>query len=97
MLTDSGGIQEEASILGVPCLTLRENTERPVTITRGTNLLVGTDPDRIIAAARRVLRSPPRRKPKIPLWDGKAAARIVRVFSKLQRQTGRLRPIRRPA
>jgi UDP-N-acetylglucosamine 2-epimerase (non-hydrolysing) len=86
VLTDSGGIQEEASILGVPCLTLRDNTERPVTITHGTNRLVGTDPDRIVAAARRVLRRPTRRKRTIPLWDGRAAARIVKVFSHLARE-----------
>jgi UDP-N-acetylglucosamine 2-epimerase (non-hydrolysing) len=86
VLTDSGGIQEEASILGVPCLTLRDNTERPVTITHGTNRLVGTDPDRIVAAARRVLRRPTRRKRTIPLWDGRAAARIVKVFSHFARE-----------
>ncbi len=76
VLTDSGGVQEETTVLGVPCLTLRDSTERPVTVTEGTNTLVGTDPDRIIAAARRVLADPP--PPRRPdLWDGRAAERIA--------------------
>jgi len=84
ILTDSGGIQEEASILGVPCLTLRENTERPITVTRGTNRLVGSDTAKIVAAARRILRAPAPRPRPIPLWDGNAAARIVSVFERLR-------------
>ena len=80
VLTDSGGIQEESTALGLPCLTLRECTERPVTISEGTNILVGTDPDKIVAAAREILAG--RRKVgRIPkLWDGKAAERIVEVL-----------------
>jgi UDP-N-acetylglucosamine 2-epimerase (non-hydrolysing) len=80
VLTDSGGIQEETTALGLPCLTLRENTERPVTISEGTNILVGTDPDKIMAAAQEILagRSKVGRIPR--LWDGKAAERIVKVL-----------------
>jgi UDP-N-acetylglucosamine 2-epimerase (non-hydrolysing) len=83
VLTDSGGIQEETTALGVPCLTLRENTERPVTISEGTNLLVGTDPAKIIAAARDTLAGH-RKAGRVPsLWDGQAAKRIVEVLLKV--------------
>ena len=81
ILTDSGGIQEEATILGVPCLTLRENTERPITITDGTNELVGGDPDRIESAAERVLAGDWKTARPHPLWDGRAAERIVGVLT----------------
>jgi UDP-N-acetylglucosamine 2-epimerase (non-hydrolysing) len=77
VLTDSGGIQEETTVLGVPCLTLRPNTERPVTITEGTNVLVGTDPARILEEGLKVL-SGKGRKGRIPrYWDGHAAPRIA--------------------
>jgi len=79
VLTDSGGVQEETSVLGVPCLTLRENTERPVTCDLGTNQLVGTDPDAILRAAKAALDSPTA-PAQIPLWDGQAAGRIAEVL-----------------
>jgi UDP-N-acetylglucosamine 2-epimerase (non-hydrolysing) len=80
VLTDSGGIQEETTALGVPCLTLRENTERPVTISQGTNLLVGTDPAKIVAAARETLAGKGKRGRVPPMWDGHAAGRIVEIL-----------------
>jgi UDP-N-acetylglucosamine 2-epimerase (non-hydrolysing) len=81
VLTDSGGLQEETTALGVPCVTLRDSTERPVTVEQGTNVLAGTQPQAIIAAAREVLsaRRPAPRRP--PLWDGRAAERIVQVLA----------------
>jgi UDP-N-acetylglucosamine 2-epimerase (non-hydrolysing) len=77
VLTDSGGIQEETTILGVPCLTLRENTERPVTVTQGTNRVIGIARSRIIDAGLYALAHPPARRAAPPLWDGHAAARII--------------------
>lgn len=78
VLTDSGGIQEETTVLGIPCLTLRDNTERPVTIELGTNVLVGTDPEKIKRAAFKILdeENSTRSASIPPLWDGKTAGRI---------------------
>jgi len=79
VLTDSGGIQEETTVLGIPCITLRENTERPITIEMGTNSLAGTDTAKIMAAANHALDNPPDQSAlRIPpLWDGKTADRIL--------------------
>jgi UDP-N-acetylglucosamine 2-epimerase (non-hydrolysing) len=77
VLTDSGGVQEETTVLGVPCVTLRDNTERPVTISEGTNVLAGSDPSGVQAAALRALETPPAAG-RVPRgWDGRAAERIV--------------------
>jgi UDP-N-acetylglucosamine 2-epimerase (non-hydrolysing) len=80
VLTDSGGIQEETTILGVPCVTLRDNTERPVTITHGTNVLAGTKPEGIREAIGRALARAGAPVAPPPLWDGKAAERIADVL-----------------
>ncbi len=81
VLTDSGGIQEETTVLSIPCLTIRENTERPVTVTEGTNCVVGTDKQRIIEESSNALngKKPLRRIPE--LWDGKAAKRIINMLT----------------
>jgi len=80
IMTDSGGIQEEATILGVPCLTLRETTERPVTVTEGTNVVVGNDGNRIIKEALKILGGERKRGKRPQFWDGGAAERIVKIL-----------------
>ncbi len=82
VLTDSGGLQEETTALGVPCITLRDNTERPVTVTEGTNVLAGTDPARIEQAVSRVLRGQIKAGRRPALWDGRAAERIVQILQR---------------
>ena len=83
ILTDSGGLQEETTYLGIPCLTLRENTERPVTIDVGTNVLVGSDPDIILEKYEKIMNGD-FKKAKVPLlWDGHAAERIVEKLVEL--------------
>ena len=85
VLTDSGGLQEETTALSVPCLTLREQTERPVTVTHGTNRVVGTSPDRIIREAVDALAVAMPTVPRPHLWDGRASERIVAIL----REAGR--------
>jgi UDP-N-acetylglucosamine 2-epimerase (non-hydrolysing) len=82
VLTDSGGLQEETTALGVPCLTLRENTERPITVELGTNVVVGTDPQAIVAGVQAVLDGQGRRGRRPALWDGRAAERIVAILAR---------------
>tara|TARA_Y100000310_G_scaffold94862_1_gene92645 strand:+ start:12126 stop:13226 length:1101 start_codon:yes stop_codon:yes gene_type:complete len=81
ILTDSGGIQEESTILQIPCITLRDNTERPITVEQGTNLLVSKNFDQVISKVDKVLSNSLEINPKIPdLWDGQAAKRIVKIL-----------------
>jgi UDP-N-acetylglucosamine 2-epimerase (non-hydrolysing) len=81
MLTDSGGIQEETTVLGVPCLTIRANTERPVTIDQGTNTLVGVRPDDVVRHALAALDAPSPEPSRPPLWDGRAGERIAAALA----------------
>ena len=83
VITDSGGIQEETTYLGVPCLTLRENTERPVTVSLGTNVLVGRDPGKLRSELSRVLAGQAKKGTIPPLWDGHAGDRIAAVIAAL--------------
>jgi UDP-N-acetylglucosamine 2-epimerase (non-hydrolysing) len=85
VITDSGGIQEETTYLGVPCLTVRENTERPVTVTYGTNVLVGRDPLKLRLEVARVLAGEAKKGKVPPLWDGSAGKRIADVLTGLER------------
>jgi len=92
VITDSGGIQEETTFLGVPCLTVRENTERPITIRMGSNQLVGRDVKKLRTAAEALLRRVPTtgnaQKPCVPLWDGHAAQRIAQIIVRTSASSG---------
>jgi UDP-N-acetylglucosamine 2-epimerase (non-hydrolysing) len=88
VVTDSGGVQEETTWLGIPCLTLRETTERPSTIEHGTNHLVGVEPLMVRDAVARIVSGASRDRHTIPpLWDGDAASRIVRVIMQYLQQS----------
>jgi UDP-N-acetylglucosamine 2-epimerase (non-hydrolysing) len=95
VITDSGGVQEETTILGIPCVTFRTTTERPITVSQGTNRLVGIDPEQLKLACMTVLAEPfPPAAPTIPLWDGHAGGRVVEeIATFLRRREGfRLKP-----
>lgn len=80
VMTDSGGIQEETTAIGIPCLTLRDNTERPVTVSEGTNILAGTNPQRIIREANKIIRGKNKKGHTPKYWDGKTARRIIKIL-----------------
>jgi UDP-N-acetylglucosamine 2-epimerase (non-hydrolysing) len=86
IVTDSGGIQEESTVLSVPCLTARENTERPVTITHGTNTLVGTNKKKIITEAKKILAGRYKKGKQPKYWDGKSSQRIVAKLKELYKK-----------
>lgn len=82
MLTDSGGLQEETTALKIPCITMRENTERPITIEVGSNVLAGTDPDKIIAFGKDAINGKWKKSEVPEFWDGKSSVRIVEILKK---------------
>ena len=82
VLTDSGGIQEETTFLNIPCLTLRKNTGRPVTVEKGTNIVIGQNKDRIIKESLKILSGRRKRGEIPPFWDGCASKRIVKILMK---------------
>jgi UDP-N-acetylglucosamine 2-epimerase (non-hydrolysing) len=84
VITDSGGIQEESTFLGVPCLTVRENTERPITVEMGTNVIVGQNMDYLMAEVSRILRGQGKAGTVPPLWDGRAGERIAEIIVHFQ-------------
>jgi UDP-N-acetylglucosamine 2-epimerase (non-hydrolysing) len=89
VLTDSGGLQEETTVLGIPCLTLRENTERPETVAEGTNVLVGCDRERIVVEASKAMQGGIKKAATPELWDGRSAERIVDTLAMIFGRCGR--------
>jgi len=89
VITDSGGVQEETTYLGIPCLTVRENTERPITVSQGTNVLVGRDPQKLAAEIFNILAGKAKKGSTPPLWDGHAGERIAKI---LTREIGENKP-----
>jgi len=85
LITDSGGLQEETTALGIPCITLRENTERPITVTAGSNEIAGSDPIKILALTQKALSGQWKKSRVPPLWDGKSSERILKVLEALAR------------
>jgi UDP-N-acetylglucosamine 2-epimerase (non-hydrolysing) len=85
VITDSGGIQEETTVLKIPCVTLRENTERPSTVSLGTNYLIGTDPAKILDTVNEILQGRGKKGKTPPLWDGKSGERIVAILLEIVR------------
>ncbi len=83
VLTDSGGVQEETTVMNIPCLTLRQNTERPVTVSQGSNLVIGSNADRIVQESMRILNGDFKTGRRPELWDGRAAERIVNVLTRI--------------
>ena len=83
VITDSGGIQEETTYLGIPCLTLRDNTERPVTVSLGTNVIVGQDRDKLSSELSKIVAGKAKKGTIPPLWDGRAGERIADVLQSL--------------
>jgi UDP-N-acetylglucosamine 2-epimerase (non-hydrolysing) len=86
ILTDSGGIQEEATVCNIPCLTLRENTERPVTIAKGSNELVGSDKEKALKAVEKIINNKWKKAAFPPLWDGNTAKRVIKIILKKEKQ-----------
>ena len=83
VLTDSGGVQEETTFFKVPCITIRENTERPITVTEGTNVIVGTDSDRILQESKAIINGNGKIGGVPKFWDDGVSGRIVEVVGKL--------------